>query len=325
MSKRARYGWGAVIVVCALSHDALAESPAASSPTPEAARLFDEAIVAYDQGQLSLAIDKLQVAYGMAPSQRVLYNLAQFQEAAGRRAAAFDTFEEYLAKYGSALPPGREEAVRLKLVELRSRVTRLIVSVEPANAELQLDGALGPLPSTLEPGLHKLQATAPGFRTSVVTLKAEGGDTAQILLALAIDSPPTDTGPAVAATQRPSPMLPREVPPTKGRHFAPIVLSAAAALAGGAIATHVVAANRKSTWEGENRRLNDVDAGERDDDYWKARAENAARARSIRHLEGLELGLFVGAAAAATAGVGVWIANAGHPRAAAGVAFAGRW
>ncbi len=323
---------------------ASAAEPVVAADSADAAKLFEGALQAYDRGELEVAITKLQAAYVAAPSAPVLYNLAQFQEAAGHRAAALSSFELYLSFAGTALPAGREQAVRAKLVELGKQLAKLRIRTEPTDAVLSLDGASVPHSLVIDPGVHELIARAPGFLPLRLEVDAEVGGSLQVVARLAREQPAeaaaepirrvpsTARAPALPLSKtverRPAPAEPVRDGNARrwSRTWATVLVGTGAALASGVIVAHVVANDQSGTWDAENRRLNGIDPARRNDTYWRARADNSERSRTIRRLQGLELGLLIGAGVASAAGVGVWLTSPSVPsRVAAGVGYSGNW
>src|SRR4051812_1741851 len=89
--------WGALLItlmVASFAHAADSDE----SPASRAKRLFAEAMAAYDHGELNDAIAKLREAQSLAANPQVVYNLAQFLDAAGRKAEALAAFEAFLAE-----------------------------------------------------------------------------------------------------------------------------------------------------------------------------------------------------------------------------------
>lgn len=291
---------------------------AAIDKQASAASLFDEGIAAYDRGELALAIEKLRAAHAITPSPSVLYNLAQFEEAAGQAAAAFDSFEAYLVADAVNLSPAREEAVRVRLAELRKRVTKLSVLTEPRAAELWLNGLpMARNTTTVEPGEYELVARATGFRATTLPIRAEAGTSAHVLVTLQPVIGVNEVRVKQASAPKPTPHVAPAAPVTStARYWAPMLVGAAGILVGAGLVTHLVAADGRSEWQAEDQVLNGLEPQSRGDDYWSRRAANSERAREVRHLDGLELGLFVGAAALGAAGVAIW-ATAPHGRATA--------
>lgn len=291
----------------------VAAGASASDPT-SAAQLFQEALRDYDRGDLAAAIAKLEQAQAAAPRATVLYNLALILEAAGRRADACNRFEQYLATPEAGGDAERQESVRAKVASLRQSLASLRIETSPA-ASIRIDGRdVEPASELLvEPGVHELRATVDGFEPARLELRAVAGETQRVLVQLKpirTREPPRQSLPAPAASStQPSPMSSPLGSSAPARPWATIALVTGATFAGAAVLTHFVNASRDDAWQARNRELDAVPAGARGDAYWQGRAENAELARSIRHLDGLELGLFIGAGVLATTGVGIWLTS----------------
>jgi hypothetical protein len=343
MNDRSCRGALCVVLLTSLLRTVCAEAAEPVSVEPQddkarAALLFKEALEDYDHGLVTVAIDKLRLAYAASPNPKVLYNLAQFQEAAGQRAAAFATFGEYLSLGSAVLPPGRDRAVRSKLAELLRGLSTLKVETQPGDALLLLDGVPLAGSAVIDPGVHELVATAPGYRSLTLRVEAEAGSPLHVVVSLPEEErapEPAFAAPAPAGLQA---ALSRPAPSRKGRGvtpgeqprraqiWGPALLGAGVALAAGAVVSYVVSHGQESRWMAEDRRLNAIAFEQRDDAYWQARAANAERSRNIRRLEGFELGLIVGASMLSAAGIGVWVTSPSNRRVAvAGLTYAGAW
>jgi tetratricopeptide (TPR) repeat protein len=281
-----------------------------------AARLFEEAMSDYDRNDLASAIEKLRAAQLAAPHPRVLFNLAQLLEAVGRRAEAFEHFEAYLTIAGEQLDEQRRSVVRAKLKELEAKLSRLRVEAQPPVAALFVDDV--PIETSsetlLDPGSHSIRAAAPGFRAANVTVNAREGEAQRILLALVPETSPTPkpTPSTVVSRsdQRQASSSTSELvqrPSFGSRRWAVVLLGSGTALLAAGAVTQVASSMRSHDWQARDQRLNATPASSRGDAYWQARADNANLARSIRHLDGLGLGLLVGAGAFLTLGAGMWV------------------
>jgi hypothetical protein len=290
------------------------EPPA--DPQTNAAKLFEEAMNDYDREDISSAIEKLQKAQLIAPHPKVVYNLAQFLELVGHRADAYRHFQQYLVLAGDQVDEPRRSAVQAKLSELESRLGRLRVETRPAGATLLVDDKPFQTSSEwlIDAGLHSIRATAPSFQPAELTVTVGAGERQQVLvnLAPAIDLRPVPRSRDVIAESRRQPLshpVP-DVPPRAASHpWATVLLGSGSALLAGSITAHLARSARNDDWEKTALRLDAVPASARSDAYWAARADNANLARSIRHLDGLRLGLLVGAGTLFVAGAGVWLTS----------------
>lgn len=296
----------------------------AAAPPAAAAQLFEKAMRDYDQGDLAAAIEELRAAQRAAPRPEVLYDLAQILEAAGHRAEAYRTFQEYLTTSAESVAAGRRHAVETKLNELRSQLASVEVRCTPADATVRIDRELT-VPSLVDPGEHRVEVSALGFEPEAFQFQALAGDSLQLVLRLNPQAPPQFAPNTAAPRQRAS--APTSAPgPARKRGWAPVLLVVGATLASGALVSELLNSSRRSDWRSQNAALDSVPASARDDTYWRARADNSARARSIRYLDGVELGLLLGAGAFAGTGLGFWFTESrSDPKTALGFTWSGRW
>lgn len=172
-----------------VSSHALAEEPRSSSAAAaasdsakqEAARRFEHAIKLYEEGDYTLALAEFERVYQLVPDYRVLYNISQVSIQLGRYARAFRTLKDYLNRGAAELTPERAAAVQADLTQLAGKVARVTVQVEPAGAQVKVDGvAVGrsPLPEPLvvDVGEHQIQVELPGYVAQSQTLTLAGGD-----------------------------------------------------------------------------------------------------------------------------------------------------
>lgn len=307
----------------------LAASAGLAADTPaspaEAAKLFEAAMRDYDQGNLTAAIDELRAAQRAAPRPEVLYNLAQLLDAAGRRAEAHRTFEEYLTVASEKIDPARRRAIEAKLLVLKKQLVPVEVTCNPAGASIHIDGEPTVPPLLVEPGDHPIEVSAPGFAPETFMLQARHGESPQVFVRLAPEVKPPVSRPHRMASRRVPPTLaPPQVRPP--RSWPPALLAAGATLTAGALVSHLLNSSRRDDWQAESTQLNAVPGPARDDAYWKARAQNSARARSIRYVDGIELGLLLGAGTFAGTGLTLWLTSRrDDTQSALGFLWSRRW
>jgi hypothetical protein len=145
----------------------------------EAARHFDRGYLLAQQGSLETAIAEFKQAYALSPHPSVLYNLGQAYAASGRAVEAVQTLRKYLEQADPKLDPERR-AQALALVDYQGqRIGTLELAVEPAGAEITLDGEpLGkaPLasPVQLTAGSHGLTVAHAGYTPRSVRVEIVG-------------------------------------------------------------------------------------------------------------------------------------------------------
>jgi tetratricopeptide (TPR) repeat protein len=310
MNSAAR-AYGLFFLLALPAPEAVAQ-PRVDDAQARAARLFQEALLDYDRGDLETAIQKLEQAQAAAPHPTVLYNLAQFFETAGRTAEACRAFERYLAAVGSTIEPERAQAVQAKVAALRQRLASLRIDVSPAGAVVQVDAGPHEADGELlvEPGPHRVDVTSDGFEALRLDLRVLAGESRHLVLHLR----PLAPGAAIPSTSSTSP-APKATRPAGAaaarssslRGWAMVTAGSSLVLAGSAALLHVLNAARADDWRDRDRALDAVVPAARGDAYWRARADNAELGRSLRHVDGLELGLFIGAGVLAATGAGLWL------------------
>jgi hypothetical protein len=168
---------------------------------------------AFSRGDAQRALDSFQEAYRIYPSPRLLYDMGLAEEAMGRWADAIESFRSFLTQAPEAPERARQHATA-SLQALEPRVGRLVLVVDPPDAELTLDGEAVQLRSAIVrvmPGRHTLTARTPRHepRSESVELLAGQSRTVELrLLEAGAPSPP----PIVRAEPRPAPALARAEP-----------------------------------------------------------------------------------------------------------------
>ncbi|MES1177186.1 MAG: PEGA domain-containing protein [Myxococcales bacterium] len=162
-----------------LAHAAPAE-PAAANPSPspnpsdtpeataEARRHFKLGIKLYQDTNYAGALAEFNAAYAAKPGPGSLQNVALSQKALFRYREAADTLQQLLARHGNELNEGERKAVSEAITELTGLVGSIVVSVEPSEAKVTIDGR-AVSPSELRAGLelnvgeHTLVADLAGY------------------------------------------------------------------------------------------------------------------------------------------------------------------
>lgn len=200
-----------------------AAPPAAAAPgapaTPaqeEARQRFERGMQLYNDGAYDLALIELQRAYDLAPSYKLLYNIAQVNAQLSNYAGALRAFEKYLADGGADVAPERRASVEKEIQTLRSRTANITVRTNVPDGEILVDG----LPQTgqaldvaflVNAGVRRIGVRKPGYQAAEKVLTLAGGDSAEValdLVELAASGPvgPVGTGPT------PPPPPPKEEP-----------------------------------------------------------------------------------------------------------------
>ncbi len=143
----------------------------------------------YKEGAFEAALVEFERAYELAPSFKLLYNIALVQKQLNDFASALRTFEKYLADGGSDVPDAKRKEVDGEIVLLKSRVGTVAVTVNVDGAEVFLDDvSMGKSPLatslTVNPGKRKIYATKEGHTQSTKFVTVAGGESAKVALEL---------------------------------------------------------------------------------------------------------------------------------------------
>lgn len=156
------------ILACAALAGALSVAPAAQAQTSAAAEaLFQEGRKLMDQKRYGEACPKFLASQKADPAIGTLLNLADCYEKNGQLASAWAKFHEAIALAQRTGRPQREQTAKERADKLEPRLIKLTILARASGLEVKLDGtaidaaALGsPIP--VDPGKHKIEATARG-------------------------------------------------------------------------------------------------------------------------------------------------------------------
>jgi hypothetical protein len=181
------------LAVLATASPAYAQD-AGSQDIAQARQLGQQAQAAYDKGDF-VESEKLWTAaaklYTQAPT--LTLGLARTQAKLGKVVAAQESYNKIVREWGNnpSPPPAFKDAVEAaknEVAAVSAKVASVTVSVEgPTNPQVTIDGqavpaaALG-LKRPVDPGSHKVTATADGYKPADTTFSvAEGGSAAATL------------------------------------------------------------------------------------------------------------------------------------------------
>jgi len=167
------YRVGACLVaVLALAPDASAQqAQKGGEDLAVAESLFREGKVAMREKRYDEACAKFAESNRLDPQTGTLLNLAACHETAGKTASAWGEFNEVIAQASRAGQTGRVEFAKQHAAAVEAKLSRVkLVSTEPAgSAAVKVDGktvgaaSLG-TPIPMDPGPHRIEASAPGKR-----------------------------------------------------------------------------------------------------------------------------------------------------------------
>ena len=123
-----------------------ATAPESAPPdaTAEARRHFQSGVKLYRDANYPGALAEFEAAYQLKPGPSSLQNVALSQKALFRYGEAADTLKLLLERHGAELGEDERRAMRLAIEELEGLIGSVLVSVEPANARVTINGQLVP-------------------------------------------------------------------------------------------------------------------------------------------------------------------------------------
>lgn len=188
--------------------------PAASAQAPNAKALaeartrYEKGKQLYKEGAFDAALAELQRSYELAPSYKILYNIALVQRARNDFAGTLNAYEKYLADGGKELSAARKQEVQKELENLRTLVVRVEIKTNVPDADVSVDdvpAGKSPLAGlVLNPGSHRISASKEGRRSAVKVIKVAGGDAVTVELELAEASPSQSGGGGTSPTAEPT-------------------------------------------------------------------------------------------------------------------------
>lgn len=196
------------VVVVATGARAQAEPQRKNSADAEA--LFYKARALMHQGRYAEACPTLEASLRLDAGIGTRFNLADCNEHIGKTATAWAGFNEVAAAAKASHQAERESVAKKRAQALEPRLPKLVVDVpEPAGLSITRDGVVVP-PATygvevpVDPGIHRVAASAPGKQAWEVNVHSVQGKSARVtvpgelpaLAALAaLAAPPAATSP----------------------------------------------------------------------------------------------------------------------------------
>ena len=189
------------LALVALPHLALAANPPKADPAA-AQVLFYEARTLMQQNRFAEACPKLEESMRLDAGLGTQFNLADCNEHIGKITSAWAGFLEVAAGSKAANQLDREKVARKRAQALETRLPKLVVEVvgAPAGLEVKRDGIVigsaawgSPIP--VDPGTHKLSATAPGKGTWETTIATTEGKTAHVTIPRDLPAAPVAAAP----------------------------------------------------------------------------------------------------------------------------------
>jgi tetratricopeptide (TPR) repeat protein len=168
---------------------------AQSNPTAET--LFQEARVLVEKGNYAEACPKLEESQRLDPAVGTQFNLADCHEHVGRTATAYALFKEVAAIARAAGKFEREKNAKERAAALEPKLARarLVVAAKAPGLEVKIDDA--PIERArfaeafpIDPGSHRLVASAPGHKTYEARFEAKEASSVDVQVPELVDLQP---------------------------------------------------------------------------------------------------------------------------------------
>jgi tetratricopeptide (TPR) repeat protein len=163
--------------------------PPSDAAVAEASQHFTKGVQLFKEWSFDAALAEFRRAYALAPSYRVLYNIAQVNYETHNYVEALKGFRQYLSEGGSDVPKDRQTQVEADIRKLEGRVGYLEVTSNIAGAQVSVDEVpVGTLPIRapilVNPGVRRVSASKAGYAMTARNVTIAGGDHAQLQLDL---------------------------------------------------------------------------------------------------------------------------------------------
>ncbi len=272
----------------ALAAPALPAQPRPDGTAPskqdldEAQKRYKRGIELFNEGQYDASMIEFRKANELAPSYKILFNIAQVNRQLNDYARAVEFFERYLREGGSNVPAARAAEVQKELEKLRQRVARLEVTSNVAGADVSVDDlAIGRTPFAqpllVNAGRRRLVATAEGRPTITRVIEVAGAESVRVPLDFAElpdasrPAGPGATPPPITVGPKADPSDPGAGPEAGGGRQVPwLAWGVTGALGVGAAVTGVLALRAKSDFKDEQEKFG-VTSDQLDDKNSRAR------------------------------------------------------
>jgi hypothetical protein len=242
-----------LLALLALAGPAIAQKGGGRATESKYQELIRRALEEYSAGNWTEARVFFEDAHAISPNARTLRGLGMTSYEARSYVEAIAFLEQALASQVRPFTLQIAQEARRVLEQARRFVSPVDIVLEPASAELRVDGKTideaeraGLL---LDPGEHEFTAAAAGFAPARRVLVAEGGRRLNLHLVLQSNQAAQQAQPASAATQPPVAPAQSEAtaPPLAARSDRQVVLGAILGIvgAGGIASGWVFYAQRK--------------------------------------------------------------------------------
>jgi hypothetical protein len=198
---------------------ARADAPPPTDAQRRADALFFEARQLMSAGKYGEACPKLAEASHAHPGIGVLLNLGDCDAHVGKIGSAWNAFHD-AAEAAKRANDEREKEARARMAELEPHLNRLTIAVAPGNDALvvrfdgvEVDRATWGQPMVVDPGVHTVEAKAPGQRPWTKSIEMLAATMSVTVPALEVVAPPPTPVSEPPASPPPPAATPDTAPP----------------------------------------------------------------------------------------------------------------
>lgn len=181
----------------------LPASPLKAEPddAQAAKTLFDVGVELTRQENWQGALARFEASRKLVERPSTLYNLATVLLHLARYVEAAEVLKRYLKLTAGHPQDSLRHAAKRKLQTTRATIAIVTLELDPSHAEITIDGSLqsgrgSPRRLHLDPGKHRIEATAKGYRPHRFDLRVGRGERRTHRLALSpLSSPRAESGP----------------------------------------------------------------------------------------------------------------------------------
>ncbi|MDB5221204.1 MAG: hypothetical protein JWO86_9131 [Myxococcaceae bacterium] len=203
--------WIASLVVSAALTASTTSIARADDATPSAEQLFQDARALVEKGDYAAACPKLEASQKLDPAVGTQFNLADCYEHIGRTATAFALFEEVARIARAAGKFERERSAKERVAALAPKLARVHLDVQATapGLEIRIDEVLLPKtawsePFPIDPGAHRVAASAPSHASWESTVTAQESKLAELSVPELVDTTVREAPAPVTAPPSPT-------------------------------------------------------------------------------------------------------------------------
>lgn len=176
-------GWSALVFALVASSSTVE----AQGARERARDLFVEGVEHLAAEEHDEAIEALEEARELYATASIHFNLGLAYRAVRRYVDGIDAFERYLVAVGDSGDPARVDEARRYMRSMRAGLGRVRLDIAPASARVEIDGqpvARDTERLELDPGMHRVRATAAGHLDADQTFEVGAGSDTLVQLSL---------------------------------------------------------------------------------------------------------------------------------------------